>query len=241
MQKEKIFKIKYWIGLFYLLLLSLFLYVLFSKFSIEEIITYKFIKSNSEYLSNIRENNTTLVALVFVLFGIVWVLLQGFGSPLVLASGFLLGPYLGTLIAVISLSTGATIIYIFANFFFKDLIREKFINKFKNLQNKFKQKEFIYMLLYRLIGGIPFQISNIIPCIFHVKIKNFLLASLLGMMPQVFVIASLGSGLESQIEKNSQVPTFIELISSSEIYVPILGFMLLLILGLVSKKLFYKN
>ena len=61
------------------------------------------------------------------------------------------------------------------------------------------------------------------------------------MMPQAFVIASLGSGLEGQIEKNSQVPTFMDFISSFEIYVPILGFMLLLILGFVSKKLFYKN
>ena len=241
MQKQKKFKIKYWIGLFYLLLLSFFLYVLFSKFSIEEITTYKFIKSNSEYLINIRENNIILVSVVFVLFGIFWVLLQGFGSPLVLASGFLLGPYLGTLIAVISLSIGATIIYIFANFFFKELIREKFLNKFKNLEIKFKNKEFFYMLIYRFVGGIPFQISNIIPCIFNVKIKNFLLATFLGMMPQIFIIASLGAGLESQIEKNSQVPSFVELITSFEIYAPIIGFLLLLILGFSSKKLFYKN
>ena len=241
MQKQKNFKIKYWIGLFYLLLLSFFLYVFFSKFSIEEITTYKFIKSNSEYLINIRENNIILVSVVFVLFGIFWVLLQGFGSPLVLASGFLLGPYLGTLIAVISLSIGATIIYIFANFFFKELIREKFLNKFKNLEIKFKNKEFFYMLIYRFVGGIPFQISNIIPCIFNVKIKNFLLATFLGMMPQIFIIASLGAGLESQIEKNSQVPSFVELITSFEIYAPIIGFLLLLILGFSSKKLFYKN
>tara|TARA_Y100000590_G_C15451326_1_gene912795 strand:+ start:164 stop:889 length:726 start_codon:yes stop_codon:yes gene_type:complete len=241
MQKQKNFKIKYWIGLFYLLLLSFFLYVLFSKFSIEEITTYKFIKSNSEYLINIRQNNIILVSLVFVLFGILWVLLQGFGSPLALASGFLLGPYLGTLISVTSLSIGATIIYIFANSFFKELIREKFLNKFKNLEIKFKKKEFFYMLLYRFVGGIPFQISNIIPCIFNVKIKNFLFATFLGIIPQIFIIASLGAGLESQIEKNSKVPSFVELITSFEIYAPIIGFLLLLIFGFLSKKLFYKN
>ena len=241
MQKQKNFKIKYWIGLFYLLLLSFFLYVLFSKFSIEEITTYKFIKSNSEYLINIRQNNIILVSLVFVLFGILWVLLQGFGSPLALASGFLLGPYLGTLISVTSLSIGATIIYIFANSFFKELIREKFLNKFKNLEIKFKKKEIFYMLLYRFVGGIPFQISNIIPCIFNVKIKNFLFATFLGIIPQIFIIASLGAGLESQIEKNSKVPSFVELITSFEIYAPIIGFLLLLIFGFLSKKLFYKN
>ena len=241
MQKQKKFKIKYWIGLFYLILLSFFLYLLFSKFTIDEITTYEFIKSNSEYLLKIRENNTILVSLLFVLFGVAWVLLQGFGSPLILASGFLLGPYFGALIAVISLSIGATIIYIFANFFFKDLIREKFSNKFENLEIKFKKKEFFYMLIYRFVGGIPFQLSNIIPCIFNIRIKIFLFASLLGLMPQAFIIASLGAGLESQIEKNSQPPTFLELIKSFEIYAPILGFLILLILGFALRKFFYKN
>ena len=241
MQKQKNFKIKYLLGLLYLLILLVFLYALFSKFSIEDITTYKFIKSNSENLINIRENNTLLVSFLFILFGVAWILLQGFGSPLILAAGFLLGPYLGTLIAVTSLSIGSTIIYIFANYFFKDVIREKFINKFKNLEIKFKKREFTYMLVYRFVGGIPFQIANIIPCIFNVKTKNFLMATFLGMMPRAFVLASLGSGLVSQIEKNSQVPSLIELITSFEIYTPILGFILLLILGLSLKKLFYKN
>ena len=127
MQRMK--NIKIWIGILYLILLSIFLYFLFSKFSIEEITTYNFIRSNSKYLVNLREENMALVSFVFMLIGILWVLLQGFGSPLVLASGFLFGAYIGTVICVISISFGATLIYIFANFFFKDLIREKFLNK----------------------------------------------------------------------------------------------------------------
>ena len=116
MQRMK--NIKIWIGILYLILLSIFLYFLFSKFSIEEITTYNFIRSNSKYLVNLREENTALVSFVFMLIGILWVLLQGFGSPLVLASGFLFGTYIGTIICVISISFGATLIYIFANFFF---------------------------------------------------------------------------------------------------------------------------
>ena len=110
--------IKIWIGILYLILLSIFLYFLFSKFSIGEITTYNFIRSNSKYLVNLREENMALVSFVFMLIGILWVLLQGFGSPLVLASGFLFGAYIGTVICVISISFGATLIYIFANFFF---------------------------------------------------------------------------------------------------------------------------
>ena len=60
-------------------------------------------------------------------------------------------------------------LYIFANYFLKDFIREKFLNKFQNLEFKFKKSEFIYLLIYRFVGGIPFAISNVLPCIFNVK------------------------------------------------------------------------
>ena len=187
--------IKIWIGLLYLILLSVFLYFFFSKFSIQEITTYNFIKSNSEYLINFREANMALVSISFILLGILWIVVQGFASPLVLASGFLFGSYLGTIIIVTTLSIGATLIYILANFFFKDLIKEKFIGRFKNLESRFKKRELVFMIIYRVIGGIPFQISNLIPCMLSVSVKNFFLGSIIGMIPQAFIVSSLGAGL----------------------------------------------
>ena len=233
--------IKIWIGLLYLILLSVFLYFFFSKFSIQEITTYNFIKSNSEYLINFREANMALVSIGFILLGILWIVVQGFASPLVLASGFLFGSYLGTIIIVTTLSIGATLIYILANFFFKDLIKEKFIGRFKNLESRFKKRELVFMIIYRVIGGIPFQISNLIPCMFSVSVKNFFLGSIIGMIPQAFIVSSLGAGLESQIEKNNEPPSITEFIVSPEIYWPVLAFLFLLILVFVLKNFFYKN
>ena len=51
-------------------------------------------------------------------------------------------------------------------------IKEKFLNKFKNLEIKFKNSEFIYLLIYRFIGGIPWQLSCLLPTLFNVKISN---------------------------------------------------------------------
>ena len=118
MQRMK--NIKIWMGLIYLILLSAFLYFLFSKFSIKEITTYNFVRENSKYLVNYREANIFLVSVYFIAIGIIWIsFLQGFGSPLALASGFIFGTYLGTIIVVITLSLGASITHIFANFFLK--------------------------------------------------------------------------------------------------------------------------
>ena len=88
-----------------------------------------------------------------------------------LVAGFIFGKWIGVLLAVSALSIGATILYIFAGYFFKDLIIEKFLSKFKNLETKFKKNEFIFFLVYRIVGGIPFPIANLLPILFNVKKK----------------------------------------------------------------------
>ena len=239
MQKTK--NIKIIIGLFYLILLFIFLYLFFSKFTLEEITTYKFIQANREYLANIKQTNTILLLFAFLIFTIIWVLILGFASPILLAAGFIFGKWLGVLLAVGSLSIGATILYIFAGYFFKDLIKEKFLNKFKNLETKFKKNEFIFFLIYRFVGGIPFQIANLLPILFNVKRKNYFFGSFLGIMPQGFIITSLGSGISEIIKNNDTVPSLLDLLLSNEIYLPILGFIFLVFLTIILKKFFYKN
>ena len=234
--------IKIWIGFVYLILLTTFLYFLFSKFSIKEITTYNFIKSNSEYLIGFRESNLFLVSITFVIFGVFWIsVLLGFGSILVLASGFIFGTLIGTFIALITLTLGSSLTYIIANFFFQDLVKEKFANRFKFLEEKIKTNEFFVIFIVRIIGGTPIQLQNIIPVLFNIKLKNFFFASLLGFVPQVYIFSALGAGLEKQIEKNLEPPSFLQMITSFEIYAPIIGFLFLLILAFFLRKVFYKN
>ena len=238
---EKTKNIKFLLGLFYLILLFIFLYFFFSKFSLEEITTYKFIQTNREYLINIKESNTILLSFAFVIIAVIWVFLLGFGSPIILISGFIFGKWIGTLLATSSLSAGATLLYIFVNYFFKDLIKEKFLDKFKNLETKFKNNEFIFFLIYRFVGGIPFPIANLLPALFNVKLKNYFFGSFLGIMPQTFIVASLGSGIEKIIKNNDSPPSIMELLLSPEIYLPILGFIFLIFTTLILKKIYYKS
>ena len=72
------------------------------------------------------------------------------------------------------MTLGATCLYVFCNYFLKEFVRNKFLNRFKNLEEKFKKSEFIYLVVYRFVGGIPFQIQNVLPCMFNVKIYNYL-------------------------------------------------------------------
>ena len=211
-------KFKLFLGLFYFLLVGAFIYYLLSKFSFQEITSYDFIKNNREYFFELRQRNLLFLALVFILFTIIWVLAAGFGSPVAILSGFIFGKWTGTLIVAFGLSVGATILYIFANYFLKELIKDKFLSKYKNLEIKFKKSEFIYLLVYRFIGGIPFAISNVLPCIFNVKILNFFFATIIGIIPSLFLVCSIGSGIEKIIDENIKAPGFLEIITSKEIY-----------------------
>ena len=239
MEKSK--KVKITLGLFYLLVVSSFLYFFLSKFTLEELTSYEFIKNNRDYFFGLKQTNLLLISLVFLISIVLWVVMAGFALPAALLAGFIFGKWLGTFILIIGMTIGATIIYKIGNYFFKEIIKEKFLNRFKNLEMKFKKSEFIYLLVYRFIGGIPFLLSNVLPCIFNVKTSNFFLATLIGLTPQLFLIVSIGSGLEKIIEQNLKAPRIIDLIYSPDIYIPIFAFMALIIITIIAKKIFYSK
>ena len=239
---EKTKKIKISIGLSYLILLSVFLFLFFSKFSIQEITSYDFIKENRIFFLELKNSNLILVSIIFLIFTILWVFpFLGFGSPIALLGGFIFGKWIGTIVVILGLSFGATFLYIFGNYFLKDIIKDQFSKKFQNLQVKFKDSEFLYLLVYRLIGGIPWQLSCLLPTIFNVKISNFYFATLIGIIPTVFLMVSIGNGLEKVIDQNSEIPLITDIIFSPDIYIPLLAFFSLIFITIFLRKLFYKN
>lgn len=234
-------QIKLFIGLFYIIVVSIFLYYIFTNFKLDELTSYEFIKNNRNYFFDLKEKNLIFLSFLFIMFVILWVFACGFVAPLAIFSGFVFGKWLGLIFLLIGMTIGATGLYIFANFFLKDIIKKKFFHKYKNLQVKFKKSEFSFLLIYRFIGGIPFALSNILPCIFNVKIKNFFFATLIGIAPQLFLIVAFGSGLEVIIDKANTPPNMLDLLFSKEIYIPIILFILILIFSFFLKKVYYKN
>ena len=239
MKKDK--KIKIYLGVAYFIIVILFLWVIFSKFTFDELSSYDFIKNNRDYLISLKDSNIFLASLTFFILAVIWVLLLGFGSPIFLVGGFIFGKWLGTILIVFGLTTGATLLYIFANYFFKDFVEEKFSKRFIKLNEKFKNNEFSFFLIYRFIGGIPFSISNILPVLFNIKVKNFFFGSLIGMAPQLFIGASIGEGIEKIIYLNEEAPSFLTILNSKDIYIPIIFFIFFIILTYLLRKKFYKD
>ena len=63
--------------------------------------------------------------------------MAGFGSPAALLAGFIFGKWIGVIAVVLGMSMGGTsFLYIFGNYFLKDFIKKKFLNKYRNLEIK---------------------------------------------------------------------------------------------------------
>ncbi len=234
-------KIRLILGIIYIIVLSTFLFFLFKNFSIQDFRSFEIIKSNRNMLEDLKTQNIILSALIFFLFTILWVLMLGFGSPIFLIGGFIFGKWVGTLIVLFGLCLGATILYIIANFFLKDFIYQKFESKFSYLTSKFKKNEFLYFIIYRAIGGIPFFVQNLLPVLFNISYKNYFFGSLIGLAPQLFIGVSIGAGINKIIDENSELPSLFNMFLTPDIYLPILALIIFLILAFIMRKIFFKN
>ena len=233
--------IKFLLGLTYILIIIVFLWFFFKQFSIQDFTSYEVIKKNRDTLNNLKNLNIFLSSLIFFIATIVWVLLLGFGSPIFLIGGFIFGKWVGTILVVFGLTIGSTLLYYFANFLIKDLIYKKFSSKFKYLTEKFKRNELAYFTLYRAVGGIPFFLQNLLPILFNVKIRNYFFGTIIGLTPQLFVGVSLGAGIDKIIQENEKLPSIWKMLKTPDIYLPLLGIILIFLLAIYFRRKFFKQ
>ena len=70
------------------------------------------------------------------------------------------------------------------------------------------------------------------------SLKNYFFGTFLGILPTIFIFVSLGSGFEKIIGNNEEVPSFTNMIMSADIYMPILGFVVIILVSYLLKKKF---
>ena len=232
---------KIYLGSAYLIVLFLCIYFLFSNFSISDLTSYTFIKENKGLILQYKDNNIFFLAFVFL---VITVLLNVLLCPMLLPTlviGFIFGKWAGTLILLFGNTLGGVLLYLLAKTFFSELIEKKFAIKFAKLKKLFNKNEMIYFMCFRFVGGggTPFPIQNILPVIFNMSVKNYIIATFFGIIPATFVAVALGSGIEKIIDQNIEL-NFWSVFLSPEIYLPIIGFLILFIVAFSVKKIYFK-
>ena len=233
---------KIYLGGVYLIVLLIAVYFLFSTFDLKDLTSYEVIKENREMILKYKDNNIFFLTIIFF---IITIFLNLLLCPMLIPTlviGFIFGKWLGTLILIFGNTLGGFLLYRLAKTFFSDLIERKFKTKFSKFIGFFNKNETIYFMCFRFIGGggTPFPIQNVLPVLFNMSAKNYVIATLLGIIPTTFVTVALGSGIEKIIDQNAKL-SFLPVIQSPEIYLPIIGFFIILVVALFIKKLYFKE
>lgn len=236
---NRLSKIKIFLGLAYLGIVSLVV-IAFFYFGANTFLSPSYLVENKNYIFELRDQNLFLISSVYFFFSIIWVFLMGFGTPLVIFAGFAFGTILGSILSIFSFTIGATLLYLFANHYFKDLVEKYLGTKYASIKQNVNQNELSYFFSLRVIPGIPFPIKNLLPVLFNMKLKNFFLATLFGEAAPIIISVSIFSGLSNAFESDKDLN--LNLLFSPEIFFPLLALaMMSLIANFVKKKYFNRG
>jgi uncharacterized membrane protein YdjX (TVP38/TMEM64 family) len=152
------------------------------------------------------------------------------GVVLTIAGGFLFGTWLGTLCAIIGATSGATAIFLAARAGLGGLAQRAGPLVAK-LEAGFRADAFNYLLVLRLVPIFPFWLVNLVPAVVGVKLRTYVMATLLGIIPGTFVFASLGNGLGDIVEEPG-----LGVLLRLDVFGPIVGLALLALIPVAYKR-----
>jgi uncharacterized membrane protein YdjX (TVP38/TMEM64 family) len=152
------------------------------------------------------------------------------GAVLTIAGGFLFGAWLGGLCAVVGATLGATGIFLAARAGLGGLAQRAgpFVGK---LEAGFRADAFNYLLVLRLMFILPFWLVNLVPALVGVRLRTYVLATFLGIIPGTFVYASFGNGLNSVVKEPG-----LGVLLQMSVLGPIVGLAVLALIPVVYKR-----
>lgn len=197
-------------------------------------------------IDTLRDNREALAAFVdgnFIMaiagFIALYAVLVGISFPgasiLSVFGGFLFGTVTGGFAIVTGATIGATLIFLAARYAIGDALSKKAGPYMQKFEAGLKENEFSYMLILRLIPLFPFFIVNIVPALFNVKLRNYVITTFLGIIPGSFVYASVGAGVGAVFDAGEDVKLS-GLMTQPQILGPIAGIILLSLLPIAYKK-----
>lgn len=194
-------------------------------------LSFATLAENREWLCGLAARWGFLAAFLYIaVYGALVALSVPGGAVLTIAGGFLFGTWLGALCAVIGATSGATGIFLAARAGLGGLAQRAgpLVGK---LEAGFRADAFNYLLVLRLVPIFPFWLVNLVPALVGVKLRTYVLATFLGIIPGTFVYASLGNGLGSVVEEPD-----LGIVFRPSVLVPIVGLAILALIPVGYKR-----
>ena len=205
-------------------------------FDLDRFLSFEALRDNREILMGFVHDQAILAAAVFVgLYAASTATSLPGGAILSIAGGFLFGTILGTVWIVVGATIGATTLFLVAKTAFGDALRAKAGPWLKKMEAGFQDEAFSYLLVLRLVPLFPFFVVNLVPALLGVRLRTYVIATFVGIIPGSFVFASVGAGLGSVFDAMEEFSPASAL--TPEVITALVGLAVLSLIPVAYKKL----
>ena len=186
-----------------------------------------------DYIQILIFDNYTLALISYFLFCLLFFFLSLPGGIIVtLSSGFFFGFYIGFLINIISITTGSLFFIILSKYFFLNYFNNYLLKYTDKLNKIIKKSSYEYLILIRLIFGIPLIVQNLFISTLEISKFKFILSSLIGFTPSFFIFSYVGNKISNLIEIKS--------FSFADIFSIEIILILIILVSVLILRIFYK-
>jgi uncharacterized membrane protein YdjX (TVP38/TMEM64 family) len=161
-----------------------------------------------EYLtaSSVREwikgFDPLLAPLIYIGVYILGTVLLVPGTLLSFGGAILFGAYMGTLYTWIGATIGATLAFLLAKFLGRDFVDQLLAGRFQDFERRLEKHGFTSLLILRLLPWFPFNGINFGSGLTRIRLRDYVLATAIGILPGTFVYQFLFATLGEKVLSN---------------------------------------
>ena len=163
-------------------------------------ISMEFIINQHGQIKNIISEQPILSLLGTIFIVVCMVSIMGPITPICIVAGFYFGFYEGLIISIVGETLGATVVFLYGRYLFKEYFLKMLGERFSKFKNGFNKSAISYLMFIRVVGGTPFGVQNLLPAILDMKLRDYFIATFFGVIPWAYILVSLGSGLSNIVE-----------------------------------------
>ena len=153
------------------------------------------------YTQLLVDQNYILTLILYFLFCLLFFFLSLPGGLIVtLSSGFFFGFYIGFIINITSITIGSLFFMIISKYFFLNYFNY-YLSKYTDKLNKIiKKSSYEYLILIRLIFGIPLIVQNLFISTLEISKLKFIISSIIGFTPYFLIFSYAGDRISNLLE-----------------------------------------
>lgn len=114
------------------------------------------------------------------------------GAPMTALAGVLFGPVLGAATVVLGASAGATAAFVVGRWLARDRVRSLLGERLGRADGWITRRGFLSILVLRLVPAVPFSILNYAAGLSGVRMRHYVPATVVGIVPGTIAYAALG-------------------------------------------------